>query len=48
MAKIDELAQEITREQNIFCFDGLYDNCYIRLESNDVKDIKNALKELYK
>lgn len=48
MGKIDDLAKEISGEQNIFSFDGLCGNCYIRLESNDVKDIKNALNRIYK
>ncbi len=35
-------------EQNIFSFDGLYNNCYIRLEADDIKDIKKALNEIFK
>lgn len=48
MAKFDELVKEITGEQNTYCFDGLYKNCYIRLESDDIKDMKKALSLLYK
>ena len=48
MSKLDELAKEITGEQNTFSFDGLYCNCYIRIESDNVTDIINALNKLYK
>ena len=40
-------ATETRAEGNIYSFEGLHHNCYIRLECNDVKDIIKSLKELY-
>jgi len=48
MAKLDDIAKEISGEQKVYCFDGLYGDCYIRLESDDINDIKKALNKLYK
>ena len=48
MAKLDKLAEEITGEQNTYCFDGLYKNCYIRLEADEMSDLLKALNLLYK
>jgi len=48
MAKLDDITKELTGEQNTYCFDGLYGECYIRLESDDINDIKKALNEIYK
>ena len=40
--------EPIEFKENKYKFDGLYNECYIRLESDDVKDIKKALNEIYK
>jgi len=44
----DEVLSDFTgAEHNTYSFEGLHNDCYIRLESSDVKDIIKSLKELY-